>query len=207
MCVPIVFWERSYQNQGIGNRNDDQNNEMEQAHFRGKVHVICKGAKRVDGSVDEDAGQQAAAAIKDCDQQKAHRDGQNDLAQIAHKIHAATVEQVDDMPNAESYTGNNNGGLDIILCNGLKQKPPEDHFLQESDAEHTHDAAGRFHWCVIEGNTVPEISRCQNHKRHIVEEPAGRDKRFAKPIPFQQVILLDKGKKYDRLQDAEHSAC
>lgn len=36
--------------------NDNQSGEMEQVHFRGKIHVICKGAKRVDGSVDEDAG-------------------------------------------------------------------------------------------------------------------------------------------------------
>ena len=111
------------------------------------------------------------------------------------------------MSDTKSHTGDNNGGFDIILCNGLKQKPPEDYFLQKSNTEHTYDTADRFHWCVIEGNTVPEISRCQNHKRHIVEEPAGRDKRFAKPIPFQQVILSNKGKKYDRLQDAERSAC
>ena len=68
----------------------------------------------------------------------------NDLTQVTHKIHATAVEQVDDMSDAESYTGNNNGGLDIILCNGLKQKPPEDHFLQKSNAEHTHDPEGYF---------------------------------------------------------------
>lgn len=39
---PLFFRERSYQNQGIGNRNDDQNNEMEQLRFRGKVRIIRK---------------------------------------------------------------------------------------------------------------------------------------------------------------------
>ena len=39
---PLFFRERSYQNQGIGNRNDDQNNEMEQLRFRGKFRIIRK---------------------------------------------------------------------------------------------------------------------------------------------------------------------
>ena len=76
---------------------------MKQVHFRGKACIICKGAKHVDGGMDEDAGKQAAAAIKDCDQQESNRDGKNDLAQVIDKIHAATVEQVDDMSNAKSY--------------------------------------------------------------------------------------------------------
>ena len=76
---------------------------MEQLHFRGKTRVICKGAKRVDGGMDEDAGKQAAAAIKDRDQQEAHRDGKNNLAQIVEQIHTAAVEQVDDMPDAERH--------------------------------------------------------------------------------------------------------
>ena len=76
---------------------------MEQVRFRGKIHIIRKGAERVDGGMDEDAGKQAAAAIKDCDQHEAHRDGKNDLAQVIDKIHAAAVEQVDDMPDAERH--------------------------------------------------------------------------------------------------------
>ena len=117
---------------------------MEQVCFRGKIHIIRKGAERVDGGMDEDAGKQASAAIKDCDQQESNRDGKNDLAQVIDKIHAAAVEQVDDMPDTKSHTGENNGGFDIILCNGLKQKPPEDHFLQKSNTEHTHNPTGRF---------------------------------------------------------------
>ena len=117
---------------------------MEQVHFRGKVRIIGKSAECVDGGMDEDAGEKTAAAIKDCDQQEADRDGKNDLAQVVDQIHAATVEQVDDMPNAESYTGDNNSRLDVVFCNGLKQQPPEDHFLQKSDAEHTHAPEGCF---------------------------------------------------------------
>ena len=76
---------------------------MEQVHCRGKVRIIRKGAERVDGSVDDDAREQTAAAIKNRDQQEADCDGKNNLAQVAHKIHAAAVEQVDDMSDAESY--------------------------------------------------------------------------------------------------------
>ena len=73
---------------------------MEQVHCRGKVRIIRKGAKRVDDRMDEDAGKQAAAAIKDCDQQESNRDGKNDLAQVIDQIHTAAVEQVDDMTAA-----------------------------------------------------------------------------------------------------------
>ena len=76
---------------------------MEQVRFRGKVRIIRKGAERVDSSMDEDAGKQTPAAVKDRDQQKADRDGKNDLAQVTHKIHAAAVEQIDDMSDAESH--------------------------------------------------------------------------------------------------------
>ena len=76
---------------------------MDQVHFRGKVRIIRKCAERVDGGVDENAGKQTPAAIKDRDQQEADRDGKNDLAQVIDKIHAAAVEQVDDMPDAESH--------------------------------------------------------------------------------------------------------
>ena len=76
---------------------------MEQVHFRGKIHVICKGAERVDGGMDEDAGQQTAAAIKNRDQQKAHRNRKNNLAQVVDQFHTAAVEQVDDMSDAKSY--------------------------------------------------------------------------------------------------------
>ena len=100
---PFLFGERPCQDQRVGNRNDNQNNEMKQVHFRGKVRIICKGAKHIDGGMDDDAGEQAAAAIKDCDQQESNRDGKNDLAQVIDKIHAAAVEQVDDMSNAKSY--------------------------------------------------------------------------------------------------------
>ena len=73
---------------------------MEQVHFRGKVRIIRKGAKRVDDRMDEDAGKQAAAAIKDRDQQETDCDCKDDLAQVIDKIHAAAVEQVDDMTAA-----------------------------------------------------------------------------------------------------------
>ena len=176
-------------------------------HFRGKVRIIRKSAERVDGGMDNNTGEQAAAAIKDRDQQETDCDCKDDLAQVIDQIHTATVEQVDDMPDAESYTGNNNGGLDIVLCDGLKQQTPKDHFLQKSNADHTHDAAGRCRRRVIESDTVPEISRCQDKQRHIVKEPTCGNGRFTKPIPLLQVVLSDKGEKRDRLQNAESGAC
>ena len=143
--LSLFFRERSCQDQRIGNRNDNQNSKMEQVHFCGKARIIGKGAERVDGSVNNNAREQTSTAIKDRDQQEADCNRKNDLAQVTHQIHAAAVEQVDDMSDAESHAGNHNGGFDIILCNGLKQKPSEDHFLQKSNAEHTHDTAYRFH--------------------------------------------------------------
>ena len=40
---------------------------MEQARFHGKTGVVCKRAENVDGGVDENAGEQAAAAVKKLD--------------------------------------------------------------------------------------------------------------------------------------------
>ena len=76
---------------------------MEQMYFRGKVCIICKGAERVDGSVDDDAGKQTATTIKNRDQQETNCDCKDDLAQVIDNIHAAAVKQVDDMPDAESH--------------------------------------------------------------------------------------------------------
>lgn len=41
---------------------------MEQVHFHGKVRIIRKRAERVDGSMNEDAGEQTPTTIKDRDQ-------------------------------------------------------------------------------------------------------------------------------------------
>lgn len=77
---------------------------MEQVHFRGKACIICKDAKRVDGGMDDDAGEQATAAIKDRDQQETDCDCKDDLAQVIDQIHTTAIEQIDDMPNAEGHT-------------------------------------------------------------------------------------------------------
>ena len=76
---------------------------MQQAHFHGQASIVGKCTKGVDGGMDEDAGEQAAAAVKDRDQQKTDRDGKNDLAQVIDQSHTAAVEQVDDMSDAEGH--------------------------------------------------------------------------------------------------------
>ena len=76
---------------------------MQQAHFHGQVSIVRKCTKGVDGGMDEDAGQQAAAAIKNRDQQETHGNCKDDLAQIADQLHTAAVEQVDDMSDAEGH--------------------------------------------------------------------------------------------------------
>ena len=204
---PRVPRQRSCQKQGIGDRNNNQYAEMEQTHFHSKIGVLCKSAERVDGGVDENAGNQASAAIIYRDQQEADCDCKNDLAQVVDNIHAAAVKEVDDMPDAEGHTGDNNGGFCIIPCDCFKQKPPEDHFLQESDAEHTYDSADRFRRRIVDRDAVPKVPRCQDSKRHIEQEPSGGNGRFAKPIPLVQVVSSDKGKKGNGLQDAKHGAC
>ena len=82
---------------------------MYQAHFHSKICVICKCAERVYRGVNDDARHKAAAAIKACYQQEADCDGKDDLAQVIYKVHAAAVEQVDDMPDAEGHAGDDDG--------------------------------------------------------------------------------------------------
>ena len=190
-----LFWKRPHQDQGVSSRDQYQRGDMQQLHLRGKPRVIGKRAERVDGGMHEDAGNQAAAAIKKHDQQEAHRNGKDDLAQIVYQIHAAAVEQLDDMPNAEGDAGNDDSGFDMVPCDGLEQKAPEDHLFQKADAKHARNAAGRFRRRIIDGGAVPQISRRQNRQRHIVKEPTGMDGRSAKPVPLLQIVLSDKGKK------------
>ena len=76
---------------------------MQQAHFHGQTSIAGKCTEGVDGGMDKDAGQQAAATIKNRDQQEAHCNCKDDLAQIADQLHTAAVEQVDDMSYAKSY--------------------------------------------------------------------------------------------------------
>lgn len=180
---------------------------MKQVHFHGKIRVICKRAEYIDGGMHDDAGQKAFAAIKNRDKKEAYRDRKDDLTQVIDKIHAAAVEQVDNMSDAESHAGDDNGGSYVILCDGDKQEASEYHLFQETDEEHAHDVAGRFHRRIIEGDTIPEVSRCKDHKRQVEEEPPCRNGGFAKPIPFQQIVFSDKNKKNNCLQNAENSTC
>ena len=76
---------------------------MQQAHFHGQTGTIRKCTEGVDGGMNEDAGQQAAAAIKNRDQQETHCNSKDDLAQIVDQLHTAAVEQVDDMSDAKSH--------------------------------------------------------------------------------------------------------
>lgn len=101
--------QRSCQNQCIDNRYHDQDNDMPQLHRHSKPSFIGKGTERIDCRMDENAGEQAAAAVKNRDQQKTDCDCKDDLTQIACQIHTAAVEQIDNVPNAESHTGNDNG--------------------------------------------------------------------------------------------------
>ena len=76
---------------------------MQQAHFHGQASIAGKCTKGVDSGMDEDAGQQAAATIKNRDQQEAHGNCKDDLAQVADQLHTAAIEQVDDMSDAEGH--------------------------------------------------------------------------------------------------------
>ena len=77
---PLFLGEHSCQDQGIGDRNCNQDTEMQQAHFHGQASIAGKCTKGVDGGMDEDAGQQAAATIKNRDQQETHCNCKDDLA-------------------------------------------------------------------------------------------------------------------------------
>ena len=144
--------------------------------MRRKPRIVCEGAQRVDGGMGDDAGEQTAAAVKDRDQQEAYRDSKDDLTQVGHQIHAAAVEQIDNVPDAKGHAGDDDRRFYVFPCNGHQQKAPEDHFLQKPDAEHAHDAADHFRWRVIDGSAVPEVSRCQNNKRYIIKEARSGDR-------------------------------
>ena len=76
---------------------------MQQVHFRGKVRIVGKRTERIDCRMDEDTGEETSAAVKNRNQQKAHSNRKDDLAQILDQIHTAAVEQIDNMSDAESH--------------------------------------------------------------------------------------------------------
>ena len=59
--------KRPCQDQGISDREQDQSGKMQKLRLHCKLCIICKRAERVDGGMDEDAGEQTAAAGKDRD--------------------------------------------------------------------------------------------------------------------------------------------
>ena len=118
--IPRMLRHRSCQDQGIGSRYRDQNGDMPQPHCHGESGFIGKGTERIDRRMDENAGDQTAAAVKNRDQQEAHRDGKYDLAQIADQIYAAAIEQIDNMSDAKGQAGNDDGRSLILLCDGCK---------------------------------------------------------------------------------------
>ena len=117
---------------------------MEQVHFCGKVRIIRKSAERIYSRMNRYTGDKTSAPVKNCNQQKTHRNRKNDLEKIVYKIYTAAVEQVDNMPDTEGDAGDDNGGSDIILCDSLKQKSAEDYLLQKSDTKHACNPTDRF---------------------------------------------------------------
>lgn len=53
--------------------------------------------------MDEYTRNKAPAAVENRDKQKTDRNSKYDLAEVIHKIHAASVEQIDDMSDSESH--------------------------------------------------------------------------------------------------------
>ena len=179
---------------------------MKELLFRGAAGVVCKGAEGVDGGMDDNAGNKTSAAVKDRHEQEAYRDRKAYLAQVAHKAHAAVIEQIYKMSDAEGHARDDDRGAHIILCDGDEQEAPEYHFLQKSDAEHARDAAGRFSRRIVDGGAVPEVPGRKDEERHIVQEPAGGNGRDAETVAPQQAVLSDEGKNNYGLYDTEGGA-
>ena len=70
-------------------------------NFRGKVRIIRESAKRVDGGMNDDAGEQAAAAIKDRDQQETDAGCSSELS-VSHCNPLALPQHIDALPSEDS---------------------------------------------------------------------------------------------------------
>ena len=104
ICVFLLFLgKRSCKYQSIGNRDNYQNGEMNNVHFRGKSRVVCERTERVDCGMNDNTRNKVAPAIENSYEQKAYRNGKDNLAQIAYEIHAASVEQIYNVPHSERY--------------------------------------------------------------------------------------------------------
>lgn len=127
--------------QSVAHRHNCNNKGMNDLLGDGDPGVIGKGVKRIVQRMGDNAGKQASAPVKDRHKKETYGHRKDHLAEIAHQLHAAAVEQVHNMTYAEGHAGNYHGTFHIVLCHCLEQKSPENNFLQKSHAKHTQHTA------------------------------------------------------------------
>ncbi len=91
LCT-LIFRKRSCKDEVIGNRYKYHNKYINKVFFHGNICFICKGTESVDSGMDNNAGEQTSATIKNRYKQEAYRNRKANLAQIAYQVHVAAIK-------------------------------------------------------------------------------------------------------------------
>ena len=65
---------------------------MNKVLFHGNICFICKNAKSVNSRMDDNAGEQTSATIKNRYKQEAYRNRKANLTQISCQVHTAAIK-------------------------------------------------------------------------------------------------------------------
>ena len=65
---------------------------MNKVLFHGNICFICKNTKSVNSRMDNNAGKQASATIKNRYKQETYRNREANLAQIVYQVHTAAIK-------------------------------------------------------------------------------------------------------------------
>ena len=150
--------------------------------FLRRIRLVCEDAERVEDSVCRDTAEQTARTQIHHHEHKSGGGSVDDLQKIRQKLRARTVEQIDNMPDAEGQQGNDNGGFEVVLPHGVKEQTTEDHLLKETDAEHRKYVQRGFDGAVIQRHAVPQIRREYQKHGQIPKHLPGGSTRLAKTV-------------------------
>ena len=123
MACPSVIWifgECFRENKRVTSGNHDQRYMEYHTPFRRQAIFIGKTTGNVDDRMGDDAGIKASAAIEKNDKQKADHNSPGYLKQRFRKPRPAAVDKVQQVPQAERDTGNDNGLIHVFFCQCLK---------------------------------------------------------------------------------------
>jgi len=128
----------------------------------------------------DDAGDQRSALLEYDHEEIPDGYGVAHLQQSGKQLR--TVQQVDDMADAEGERADQNGNGLVVLCHHFKEIPAENDLLDEADVQHGQNVKKDLLCAVVDMDPAPEIDGNDQDKGEKIQVL------FAVFHPFQSVV-------------------